>query len=153
MTEPGAARPQGITILAVLSFIGGVFAVLGGLGALGVGVLLTAVTGVGGLFQVLGILVLVLGIAELAIGYGFWTLKPWAWTFALVAFVADIVIEVLRFLSWGGYGFTGPLVSIVITAIVIYYLNQPNVRQAFGAPASGFPVVGNALDKYIPGSK
>ncbi len=153
MAGPGTARPTGISILAILSFIGGAFAVLGGLGALGLGAIFTAATGVGGFFQILGILILVLGIAELAIGYGFWTLKPWAWTFALVAFVVDIIIELLRFLSWGGYGFTSVIVSIVLTAIVIYYLNQPNVRQAFGAPASGFPIIGDALDKYIPGGK
>lgn len=153
MAGPGTARPQGITILAILSFVGGAFAVLGGLGALGFGSLLSAAAGIGGLFQILGIVALVLGIAELAIGYGFWTLKPWAWSFAFVVFVVSILIEILRFLSWGSYGVTNIAISIVITAIVVYYMNQANVRQAFGAPATGFPIVGNALDKYIPGSK
>ena len=153
MAGSGTARPQGITILAIISFVGGAFAVLGGLSALGFGALLSAAAGIGGLFQILGIVALVLGIAELAIGYGFWTLKPWAWTFAFVVFVVSILVEILRFISWGGYGFTNLLVSIVVTAIVVYYMNQPNVRQAFGAPTSGFPIVGHALDKYLPGGK
>lgn len=153
MAEPGTARPQGITILAIVSFIGGAFAVLGGLGALGFGTVLAAAAGIGGLFQILGIVALALGIAELAIGYGFWTLKPWAWSFAFVVFVVSILIEILRFISWGAYGFTNIVISIVITAIVVYYMNQANVRQAFGAPATGFPIVGNALDKFLPGSK
>ena len=153
MAGSGTARPQGIAILAILSFIGGAFAVLGGLGALGLGAFLSAAAGIGGLFQILGLVALVLGIAELAIGYGFWTLRPWAWSFAFVVFVVSILIEILRFISWGGYGFTNIVISIAITAIVIYYMNQANVRQAFGAPANGFPIVGNALDKYIPGSK
>jgi len=153
MAEPGTARPQGITILAILSFVGGAFAVLGGLSALGIGAFLSAAAGIGGLFQLLGIVALALGIGELAIGYGFWTLKPWAWSVAFVVYVVGILIEILRFISWGGYGLTGLIVSIVITAIVVYYLNQANVRQAFGAPATGFPLVGTALDKYIPGNK
>ncbi len=153
MAAPGTARPQGITILAIVSFVGGAFAVLGGLGALGLGAVFAAATGVGGFFQILGIVALVLGIAELAIGYGFWTLKPWAWSFAFMVFVVSILIEILRFIAWGGYGFTNILVSIVITAIIVYYMNQKNVREAFGAPATGFPIVGNALDKYIPGGK
>lgn len=153
MAGSGTARPQGITILAVISLVGGAFAVLGGLGALGFGTILASVAGVGGLFQILGLIALVLGIAEVAIGYGFWTLRPWAWSFALVVFVVGILVEILRFLSWGGYGFTNILISIAISAVVVYYMNQANVRQAFGAPASGFPIVGNALDKYLPGSK
>jgi hypothetical protein len=153
MAGPGSARPQGITILAIVSLIGGAFAVLGGLGSLGFGSLLSTVAGIGGLFQILGIVALVLGFAELAIGYGFWTLKPWAWSLAFVVFVVGILIEILRVISWGGYGFTNVLISIVISAVVIYYMNQANVRQAFGAPASGFPIVGNALDKYLPGNK
>lgn len=152
MATPGTARPQGITILAIVSFVGGAFAVLGGLGALGFGTFLAAATGVG-LFQILGIVALVLGIAELAIGYGFWTLKPWAWSLAFVVFVISILIEILRFFSWGEYGVTNFVISIVITAIVVYYMNQASIRQAFGAPATGFPIVGNALDKYLPGSK
>jgi hypothetical protein len=153
MAGPGSARPQGITILAIVSLIGGAFAVLGGLGSLGFGSLLSNIAGIGGLFQILGIVALVLGVAELAIGYGFWTLKPWAWSLAFVVFVVGILIEILRVISWGGYGFTNVLISIVISAVVIYYMNQANVRQAFGAPASGFPIVGNALDKYLPGNK
>ncbi|HSO29946.1 MAG TPA: hypothetical protein VLS28_08570 [Candidatus Sulfomarinibacteraceae bacterium] len=136
-----------------MSFIGGAFAVLGGLGALGLGAFVSAVTGIGGLFQILGIVALALGVAELAIGYGFWTLKPWAWSLAFVVFVVSILIEILRFLSWGGYGFTSIAVSIAITALIVYYMNQANVRQAFGAPANGFPIIGNALDKYLPGNK
>jgi len=153
MAGSGTARPQGITILAIISFVGGAFAVLGGLGALGFGAYLSAAAGIGGLFQILGIVALLLGIAEVAIGYGFWTLKPWAWSLALVVFVVGIIVEILRFLSWGGYGFTNILISIAISAIVVYYMNQASIRQAFGAPASGFPIVGNALDKYIPGNK
>lgn len=153
MAGSGSARPLGITVLAVLSFLGGLFLLLGGLGSLGLGVFLAAAAGVGFLFQILGLLALALGVFELAVGYGFWTLKPWAWTFAFVAFAIGILLDILRFFSWGGYGFSNILISIVLAGIVIYYLNQPTIRQAFKAPATGFPIVGEALDKYIPGSK
>jgi len=153
MAGSGAARPMGITILAVLSLIAGVFGLLGGLAALGIGAVFASVTGVGGLFQILGIVALALAIADLAIGYGFWTLKPWAWSFAFIVFVVGILIELLRFISWGGYGFTNIVISLVFAGIVVYYLNQSEVRKAFGAPASGFPIVGSALDKYIPKAK
>jgi hypothetical protein len=149
----GPARPQGITILAILAFVAGAFGLLGGLGTLGLGSLLGSVAGVGGLFQILGFVLLALSVVELAVGYGFWTLKSWAWSLAFILFAANILLQALMLVSWGGYGFTNIIVGVVFAGIVVYYLHQPNVRQAFGAPASGFPLVGNALDKYIPGGK
>lgn len=149
----GSARPQGITILAILSFIGGALGVLAGLAVVGFGGWLGAVTGTGAFFTVFGLIALVLGLAELAIGYGFWTLKPWAWSFAFIAFAVNILLTLLSMVLGGGRGITDVIVSIAIAAIVVYYLHQTNVRQAFNAPASGFPFVGNALDKYIPGAK
>ena len=48
---------------------------------------------------------------------------------------------------------TSLVISLGITAVVVYYMHQPGIRQIFGAPAAGFPIVGTALDKYIPTGK
>lgn len=146
----GASRPQGITILAVLAFVGGFFGVTGGLAVIGFGGILGAAFGTGPLFTVLGLVALVLGVAELAIGYGFWTLKPWAWSFAFIVFAIYVILDVVRLVTNSGGGFTSVLISLAITAVVVYYMHQPGIRQAFGAPTAGFPIVGTALDKYIP---
>lgn len=149
----GSARPQGITILAVLSFIGGAFGLLGSLGAIGLGALVGSVGGLGfgGLFAILGIVLLVMSVAQLAIGYGFWTLKPWAWSASFILYGISLIVQVLTLLSGGGI--TNVVVSIAISLVVVYYLHQANVRQAFNAPTAGFPIIGTAIDKYIPAAK
>src|SRR5512136_930619 len=72
-TEKGEKmkRPTGITIIAVLMFIGGALSVIGALTAFGAGLAGS------------GIWSLVIGVADLVLAWGLWTLKPWAWMGAL----------------------------------------------------------------------
>lgn len=117
-------RPTGVTILAVLAFIGGVLGILGSLGLLGLG-------SINGLFPILGIITLVLSIVSLAFGYGAWLLKPWAWQLGVGIYVARIILSIL-FIVLGASTIGTEIVGIVIAAIIIYYLNQPAIKQAFG---------------------
>jgi hypothetical protein len=124
-------RPTGVTILAILAAIGGVVAILGGIVLLGVGngISDTLIPGMGGLLAVLGLLTILVGIAELALAYGAWTLKPWAWMLGIIVEVANIVVAILQFRSATA---SSTLISIVIAGIILYYLYQPHVRRAFG---------------------
>ena len=75
-------RPTGITILAVLSAIGGVLGVFSGLIIVMGGGILGAATGsasVGFLVILLGAIACVVGVVGVALAYGFWTIAPWAW--------------------------------------------------------------------------
>src|ERR1035437_3664769 len=109
---------------------------------------------------------LAISLADLAMGYGFWMLRPWSWqlAFALV-FISPVweieqlafalvfispVWEIVRFLYRGA----DPLnlvVAIVFAGIWLYFLNLPSIRTIFGAPTSGFPIVGHALDPILGG--
>jgi hypothetical protein len=142
-------RPTGVTILAVLAFIGGAFGILGALALLGLGVAFAGVAG-GGLSFIFGIVFLALSILYLWIGWGFWNLKRTAWSLGLVVFGAGIVISLIEMLL-GYASITNLIVTIVINGIVIYYLLTPGVKAAFGvegdlqsAVMSGLPMGGTA---------
>ncbi len=123
-------RPTGVTILAILAFIGGAFGILGALALLGLGFAFAGVAG-GGLSFIFGIVLLALSILYLWIGWGFWNLKRSAWSLGLVVFGAGILITFIEFLL--GYAtLTNVIVTIVINGIVIYYLLTPAVKAAFG---------------------
>ena len=123
-------RPTGVTILAILAFIGGAFGILGALALLGLGFAFAGVAA-GGLGFIFGIVLLVLSILYLWIGWGFWNLKRSAWSLGLVVFGAGILIT---FIEWAlGYAtLTNLIVTIVINGIVLYYLMTPGVKAAFG---------------------
>jgi hypothetical protein len=138
-------RPTGITVLAVLSAIGGVLGILGGSAAvfggafLGVAGAAAGVGALGGLLAVVGLIILALSIAQLFLAYGFWTIKPWAWRLGVALSAASIAFAVLQFLAVR-QDFVGLLISVAINGIILYYLNQPEIRRLFNAPASGFDI-------------
>lgn len=142
-------RPTGVTILAVLAFIGGAFGILGALALLGLGFAFAGVAA-GGLSFIFGIVFLALSILYLWIGWGFWNLKRSAWSLGLVVFGAGIVITLIEMLL-GYASVTNLVVTIIINGIVIYYLLTPGVKAAFGvegdlqsAVMSGLPMGGAA---------
>jgi|ERR1035437_184617 hypothetical protein len=95
---------------------------------------------------------LAISLADLAMGYGFWMLRPWSWQLAFALVFISPVWEIVRFLYRGA----DPLnlvVAIVFAGIWLYFLNLPSIRTIFGAPTSGFPIVGHALDPILGGRK
>jgi len=123
-----ARRPLGITIIAILLFISAVIEIIGGISSV------SGTTLTGTLSNVLlGWFPLVLGIIELVLAWGLWTLKSWAYWGTLLA---EIVIILVHFFGFLGLPQThsalavisGGIVSIII---VIYLLIDRNVRRAF----------------------
>jgi hypothetical protein len=139
--QGGMARPTGITILAVLAALGGIFGILAGIGLLGFGSFFAAYGGAGGLAVVFGLVLLVLGIAELALAYGFWTAKPWAWAYGILLQVVSVVVAIIEVVL-GYANISGVIIGIVVSAIIVYYLNTPDIRRYFGAPEKGWPFMG-----------
>ena len=130
---PAAARPMGITILAVLSAIGGVLGILGGVALIGLGGLAAASTGTAayfGLGAVWGVILLATAIASLAFAYGAWTLKPWAWPLGVALAIISLALSALTVISGGDI--SGQIISVVIQAIILYYLFQPSIKALFG---------------------
>ncbi len=130
-TPPAAtatgARPTGITILAVLAAIGGVFALFGGF------IIFIGGTAIfGGLGAILGLAFLAYAGLIIAFAYGAWTLKPWAWPLGVAGAAFGIVLAVLNII--GGSSIVSQIISIAIDGGIIYYLNQPGIRAVFGRP-------------------
>jgi hypothetical protein len=127
-------RPTGVTILAILAFIGGILSILGGLALVGLGGVFAAAGG--GLAILFGIYALVWGALALWIGWGFWQLRPSAWRWGIILMVIGVVIAIVQILL--GYSdLVGGIISIAIDLAVIYYLTTPGVRAAFGQPSGG----------------
>ncbi len=141
-------RPKGVTILAILAAIGGVLGLLGGLALVGFGGLAGGLVGaaIGGFVVISGLIILVLAVLELVLAYGFWTLQPWAWQLGVILSAVNILIQILGVLRIVFYSdLSSALLSIIISGVIIYYLNQAEIRRVFNAPEKGFPGFPNGL--------
>src|SRR5256886_13428285 len=91
---PTRSRPIGVTILAVLTILGGVLLLLLGIVVIAFSSLLVGVglpLGFGLTGSVLGAIVLIFGIIWIAVGSGLLNLRPWAWWLAIIVMVLSIV--------------------------------------------------------------
>jgi uncharacterized membrane protein HdeD (DUF308 family) len=111
--ESQKIRPLGVTIIAILTAIGGIIFLLSGIVSLIIGI---------------GFLLLALGIAYLVMAYGLWNGRGWAWTITLILTVIGIIVGIGSLVTGNG----GAVIGIIIQAIVIYYLYRPNVKAYFG---------------------
>lgn len=126
MSAPASTRPTGITILSILAGLEGVALLFGGFVVMGAGALTST-----GSATILGLSGLALGGLWLALGWGFWTIKPWAWMLGVVLAAAAIILSVLQLIGANG-GIFNAILSIAFPAIVLYYLNQPGIKALFG---------------------
>jgi hypothetical protein len=77
------------------------------------------------------------GVAWIAAGYGLWSLRSWAWAFAIVVAGLALFEAFLWFLEYpgSGVGFSAAIMPLII----ILYLNSREVKKAFGYPADDVP--------------
>lgn len=142
-------RPVGVTILAVLYFIGAAFAALGGIIFILGGSMLSGILGrssspaaagtsllaLGG--AVIGVICLVVAALDFALGYGFIKLQNWARILAIVFTGISVVfglvglVSILTHLAMFQMVFQVFILAIEIWILV--YLFKPHVKQAFGA--------------------
>jgi hypothetical protein len=145
-------RPVGVTILAVLHYIGAALAVLVGLalifGMSILGSIIASNAGQGksgiigfmaGFGVVLGIFAFFGAAIAVLLGWGLWKLKNWARIIVIV--LACIRAGFASLALLGSLIHFNPLVigwavDIAINGIIAWYLLQPHVKQAFtAAPA------------------
>lgn len=134
-------RPQVITIMAVLAAIGGVLGIFGAFALFGLGALTGAIAGaagaadvgflVGGFAIFWALVTLVVSAANLLFAYGAWYLKPWAWMLGIGIEGAAIFIALINLLGKSG-NFFNFLFSVAVAGAIIYLLNTPEVKRAFG---------------------
>ena len=144
------ARPTGVTILAVLSFLGAGLYLLtaAGMFLVGSSAGIAAMAGRGGnmggplaaMGAFAGIACLILAVLCLVNGIGLLKLLGWARLLTIVLTAIGIVFEVLgivRALSGMHVGFiVWDLILIAIDAWILMYLFKPHVKAAFGEPST-----------------
>lgn len=109
-------RPLGITIIAIIAAIYGIVGIIGGILFLGTIAMTGAIT-------------LILGILELVLAWGLWTLQSWAFWTAVVIEVLSLINAIFTLTQRGVA--EGVLGIVIALGILIYLFADPNVRAAF----------------------
>ena len=134
-------RPTGVTLLAIAFIILGLLSLFWSLLVFGFGAttgIVSALFGddvlatVGRAQTVNGVVGVIGGIIDLVVAYGLLALKRWAWLLALIGVGISVVSGVLGLFSGGFVAVCCGVIGLLIPAGILYYLLQPEVRQAFG---------------------
>ena len=136
---------MGATVIAVIEAILGVLGILGALVLIGIGGLAGGLVGssgaegagaAGGLLTGIGviggIIFLAIGLLYIAIAYGVWKGRGWAWMLGVVVTVIGLVFGVLGLT--GGISVSS-IISLALPIVVLYYFMQPDVKRWLGRPA------------------
>jgi hypothetical protein len=121
MTEN--ARPLGVTIIGILWFIAGILTVIGG----AVGGSALAIIGLGAIGAAVGVIFVIIGLVFLFLGIGCFKGWPWVWPVGVIFTIIGIIINLLSILSNTG----SAIIGIIIDAIILWYLFQPQVKAWF----------------------
>jgi uncharacterized membrane protein (DUF2068 family) len=106
--SPRRSRPLGITIIAIVVGIQGIFTIIAGL-------------------QFLGTITLILGVLTLLLAWGLWTLQSWAFWTAVVLEVVDIINDLFALRQGASV-----IPSLIFSALIlVYLLRDESVRAAF----------------------
>ena len=147
-------RPAGITVIAILIIIGGIFLLIGATSLLGLGALLsttsediiqsngisseeTQLASLGTIPIVLGVVMLILGIVYLIVSYGLLKGKAWAWIITIIVTIIGLIIQIISAIIVGSitssvlYGLASHIVGIIISGAIIYYMFRPHVKAFY----------------------
>jgi hypothetical protein len=131
MLDDSRPRPTGLVVIALLNAIQGIWLFALGTMFAGLGFISLFTLdpkAVGGYSVLYGILIAAIGVVHLAVSYGLYAFRSWAWLGGVLISVASLLVSV------GAYAFTGEaptLVSLIVPIIVIVYLVRPSIRTSF----------------------
>jgi hypothetical protein len=125
-------RPLGITLIAIVLAISGVVNILVGL--VGMDILKLDLGTLASGAQAVGAGALVSGVLSLIVAWGMFSTAGWAWLLTVIVMVVRIAVDAWAIVTHGlGSAIGGAAVAnLVISAIILWYFNRPNVRSAFG---------------------
>lgn len=152
-------RPTGVTVLAILAFIGTALmvlvAIMAFLGGAFIGTIVgsaahqagagAAGAGFGAVIgAAIGVGFLIGAALYAACGYGLWNLKEWGRMLTIILSAIGVVFGALSLLlsmaHFHIFAMFFTLVRVAIGVIIIWYLSQPQVKAAFAtAVAQPYP--------------
>src|SRR5712691_6090949 len=125
-------RPLGITFLAIIQILIGVFGLLISLAIIAFSALLSALPAVGALASTVGLVIggvfLFFSLIWLATGVGFLHGKGWAWTLGMIFTIISILGA--AYVAFNGVYQAG--YALVFWIIMIIYLTRSHVKVFFG---------------------
>ena len=170
MERASRSRPTGVTIIAILTIIGGAFSLIFGIGLITLGAVLPTLPPsvfnqsqlqgnltidgqappipsgtpppmalqslLGGLGIAFGAVLVAIGIVSFIVAYGLLKGRGWAWTVTIILSIISIVWNAITIATAANFG---GIISIIIDAIIIYYLYRPHVKAYFGKGVSPSP--------------
>jgi hypothetical protein len=165
------SRPLGVTLIAILTIIGGIFLILGGVSLIAagsIGSLPTVNSSPHAVPQIFGVILAAVGSVLLAIGIGYLVMfygllkgKGWAWTITIILLIIGVAIQIISTTTGSVFntslmssnnsgstntnsvisGMIGGIIGIAINLVILYYLFRPRVKAFFGKSTS--PSSGN----------
>jgi hypothetical protein len=108
-------RPAGVTVLAVLAILAGIFSVAFGIPLLTIAALASA-------------LLLVNGIVDFVLAIGYLGGNGWAWVLGIVFGIINIGGSIIEI----ALGSSNNIIGIIFSIITIYYLTRAHVKAFFG---------------------
>lgn len=137
-------RPTGVTIIAVLDFIGAAFCVLGGLGMMLGGGFMASMMGqqsgagagvLAAIGAAAGVFFLFCAAVAVLLGWGMLKLKEWARIVTLVLAALGALGSLIGLVGVLGHfamvAVVFMLCRLAINGLIIWYLLQPHVKAAF----------------------
>jgi hypothetical protein len=133
-------RPSGITVLAIIEAVLGIFAIFGGTGHLLLGVA-GGIVGFNGQDinlgtngnLIYGYTFTIEGLVLLVTAITIWTRKKWSWTLAIAMNIIGLLTSIVVL----AIGSALALPGVVVNLVVLFYLMRKPVKAVFGIGASG----------------
>ena len=124
-------RPAGVTLIALFLAINAIVSVLGAV----VMFKLIDIPIAGGIENertIGGVGYLILAGAQAIVGFGFWSMRGWAWALAIILQALNVLVGLLQILFVGltGIALQG-ILSIAIALIIIFYLTRRPILDSF----------------------
>lgn len=116
-------RPLGVTIIAIIAAVGGIFSLFGGAMVL---------SGSASGPLALAYVVILFGILGLALGAGFFTGAKWAWIAGITIYIISIGLGIAEVLYGGSVGGVGGIIRILAGVIIPIYLTRKEPKAFFG---------------------
>jgi uncharacterized membrane protein (DUF2068 family) len=91
-----------------------------------------------------GLVSILFGLIDLILAYGLWKGRRWAWIFALVISILEIVFSIFALFLRPR---TGELIVLVMELVIVYLLMQPGVQRYCGKRSTTLTSGGTGPEK------